>query len=713
MHGCEPAHDARERLPSGRVLSLQTVLSQSADRERVATTVRKLREKCTGLADDRLDELETRFRKNLYLQGLTPSQWYRRALAISEEVLNGQFAKIAGKVSQVLFVGSRFHFAEEPEPEILRHYETGETIPANIANAPLSPDAHTMRAIPAYLHNRLGTTILQFLRDPATSIEVFIGSREDMVAYYRSTHPPLSLKGELESPTSTEFYLFQPHADTPTVVLRGISNPSRFRHQLWQLRYAGIDCARLTIRGTFQTALVAQLETLRRELAKLPVKPTVAVMGQRWWPMEIMGTLTGISGREGEAYDRLRPTQFRIGSFTFDYLIARVAGAPPRRNKVGIVAFRMPNGSLAGDAMQALLDNGTTHVLSCGAGGSLDARSGVGSYQVFTEALSGDDVYALPQRSVFMPELPEGFPAAALGRNVTVDSPLEETNSWLQHCRKLGCTAVDVESAHLFQALCGAIARGTEIRVTPGLFISDVVGGEESLTEKIGGGDAYLQLRPLLRAYFSQVGIDAVYDADGNLHPFAMVAPTTNPELVAAAEAVPDATRQALLGVRLGGEDFPILSAPKRRVDYPDLQSMGGHKHILYVIPPSRADDQGWTSFLARSWPDKLFLAFPTETSAEIVESAKGRGFETIVIVAPEETSFPPADYIVSSDAGWGTYETIVSTHTHAVAVFADPQAHGELLVAMDNRDRGIFVSASMRPAAVLSELADIEVFDG
>ncbi len=249
--------------------------------------------------------------------------------------------------------------------------------------------------------------------------------------------------------------------------------------------------------------------------------------------------------------------------YSFDYSIAEVAGAPAGRNKVGIVAFRMPNGSLAGEAMQTLIDHGTTHVVFAGAGGSLNERAGVGAYQVYTEAAYGSNVHVLPHSTIFTPRLPDDFPLLEIGRNVTVDSPLEETNHWLERHKACGAAAVDVESAHLFSVLARAASLNPDLRVTPGLFTSDVVGGKESLSEKISGENAYVHLCTLLQAYFSQVGIAGVYDSTGNLHSFTTDDFQVNPALVKVAQAAPDVTRQAILGVRFDGEDFPILSAPK------------------------------------------------------------------------------------------------------------------------------------------------------
>ncbi len=91
-------------------------------------------------------------------------------------------------------------------------------------------------------------------------------------------------------------------------------------------------------------------------------------------------------------------------------------------------------------------------------------------------------------------------------------------------------------------------------------------------------------------------------------------------------------------------------------------------------------------SFLDGSDPEKLFLIFPSVASQDAIKLASRRGYETIIIIEPDEKSYPPADYIVSTDSGWGTYETVVATNSRAVAVFGSPDGYGDLLVAMENR---------------------------
>ncbi|MFH1652955.1 MAG: hypothetical protein ABIE74_02765 [Pseudomonadota bacterium] len=702
-------------LPDGQIIAMDTMVKQRSDLERIQVAVEKIREKLQSIDKKIVDEIEKRFFDELYLQNLSPQIWRDRAQKIVKEVLGDCYRGFENKINQVLFVSSRFHFAEIDHPEILKHYDEGEALPMTIIDTPLRPSDHTMHDINGYLNNRLGSTIIGLLQHPDCDIEIFIGPKEDMLAYYRSKEPSLTLKGEVDSPTSTEFYLFKNGTASSTVVISGINNPSRFRHQLWQLKYAGIDVRCIRTRGTFEQALKPQIETLHRELAKLPVKPRIVIVGQRWWPMEILGKLAGIEGDEGIAYETLKPTQYQIGPFTFDYLIAEVTGANAGRSSVGVIALRMPNGSLAGEAVRALLDNGATHLLLAGAGGSLSSESPVGSYQIFRKSSYDGKQHALPESAVFVPMLGSDFPLFEIGDNVTVDSPLEESRRWFGKSCDVGNSVVDVESAHIFQAIVEAVRDNPDISVTPGLFVSDVVGGEESLVEKISGENAYSHLKSLLNSWFLQLGISGVYDVSGKLHRFDVTHPVRNSVLIRNAQSVSDTTRREIMGLRMSTDDFKVVSQQRKRVDYNDFQSMMGHKHILYVVPPSKDSESAMESFkefLKKSDPEKLFLTIPSNTPQTMIEMMRKYGYETIIIVEPDNADLPAVDYIVSRGSGWGTYNTVAATNSHAIVVFGDPSANGSLLSKMENQNRPIYVYSELNNSPVFDGVDEFETFD-
>lgn len=699
----------RACLPSGRVVALDMLVRQRAERERIDSALTRFRTQC-ALSDATLSVIKRQFDDSLYLQGLTPDRWHAHALAILQPLLGVMSGAQETKINQILFFSSRFHFAEPAVPRHLQGYVTGEPIPSELFDAVPMPDDHTMHDITAYLANRMGRTVLEILRRQDCSIEVFLGPKSDMVEYYQAGGSSLVLRGELHSPTSTEFHLFSDAAGRSTVVLCGIANPSRFRHQLWQLKYAGIGLERVQVRGQLENAIEPQVAALRRELNQLPVKPRIVILGQRWWPMEMLGRLAGIIGAEGTAYRTLRPTTFQLGPFVFDYVIADIAGAPPWRSKVGLVAFRMPNGSLAGEAVRALGDAGMTHLLLAGAGGALDSSIALGTYCVFEHARYGEEAFQLPGSSLFIPDMPGGFRFTVRTSNLTVDSPLEETRPWLINAQERGCSVVDVESAHIFRALQAHPEAG-RFQVTPGLFVSDIVGSGASLVEKIGTDDTYAQLQQLLTVWFSAIGIAGVHDADGTLWRFVEAPLPRNAALCQHTESVPDLTRSKLLNARLQTDDFHIVSRQRHRVGYPDLKAMMGHRPIVYLIPPAQSDMRGYQALLDAVDPESLFLCFPANVAQPVIDRARKAHVETIVIVEPEQVDLPLADFLVARDTGWGTYDTVVAGAVQGAMVFGDPSAYASLLIKIDNEDKPILVHHTWAQAAAIARLADPERF--
>ena len=87
--------------------------------------------------------------------------------------------------------------------------------------------------------------------------------------------------------------------------------------------------------------------------------------------------------------------------------------------------------------------------------------------------------------------------------NVTVDSPLIETEKWYEdHKNKF--QNVDVETYHIVKAY-ESYKGENEVKIVPGLFISDVL-KDEPLNEKIGS-NAYEHFGDLLKGVFLELGV--------------------------------------------------------------------------------------------------------------------------------------------------------------------------------------------------------------
>src|SRR5207245_11518617 len=104
-----------------------------------------------------------------------------------------------------------------------------------------------------------------------------------------------------------------------------------------------------------------------------------------------------------------------------------------------------------------------------GAGGRLSGESQVGDYMLLNNSRYGNEIITIKSDNILVPKSPL-FSKERTTSNITVDSPLQETQRWMEENCSIGC--VDVESAHILRALNES---GASTTLTPGLFVSDVI----------------------------------------------------------------------------------------------------------------------------------------------------------------------------------------------------------------------------------------------
>lgn len=354
------------------------------------------------------------------------------------------------------------------------------------------PDKNETHTMPTekYLMNRLSSGALEQAKHHGC--EFFCGSsREDMLNHYR--HRGFDRAISISSNTSTIFDLFTNSSmGESLLVLSGMSSTTRLKHQLLQLHFADVDLNRVKLVGDIDSLKAKSGADLRNELQQLPSIPNKTLfIGARWQIMEFLGKqIFNIddSAKEGSGYGKLGVKEHKVADFVFDTATIDLDGYPHV-----VAAQRMPNGDLAYDAMKTFLDCGFSQVIMCGAGGRLAGDAQVGDYMLLNRSQYGNKRISLAQECIHVPDV-KLFGNTRLTSNVTVDSPLQETQSWLEDNKDIG--NVDVETAHILQALTEA---GPNVKVLPGLFISDVV-GEHPLEGKISTADAYQKLPELVTA---------------------------------------------------------------------------------------------------------------------------------------------------------------------------------------------------------------------
>lgn len=416
-------------------------------------------------------------------------------------------------------IGPEILIKDKDEYGLLQaRYNVGEPIP----NYVLELDVHTAHPMnmPAYLDVRLARKIAEsivFVNQQGNNTELFIGPTEDMRKYYATKG--YKEVGLLGTKSSNRFYYFENPKDPndAKVVITGILNSSRLNHVLLQLKFAGLSMNKVVIRGTFEEALKTSLIEFRNQLKGLSVPPELTFIGnrtqilivlaERLYPTE-MATLEGKSHDEKEklaeellSAHKLKTVDIGGGSFKFSYMTVLDADGQEK----GVLALRMPNGSLAYEATKLLLEHGAQTVVMIGAGGSMDSTAGLGSYHKVNASSYTDQTLYIPPDNQLELKVPK-LKVKEDRKNVTVDSPLVENKEWMRSVAEKDISSVDVETFHIFKAFNEALEDNPDLKIFSGLFISDVL-GEHPLEEKINVENAWKGLPLLLNSAFDNLGI--------------------------------------------------------------------------------------------------------------------------------------------------------------------------------------------------------------
>ena len=360
----------------------------------------------------------------------------------------------------------------------------------------------------SYIRNRLPDNVVDMARRelPKSMVELlkssssnrlafFVGTEKDMLGYYTGVKG-LDHVGEFKSPTSTQFDLFaHPKNDKEFIVVAsGMASNARVAHQSYQFKFAGIDVSQVPIRGDIPRLVHDDVAALKAELAELSKgnKDAVFFIGNRKAVLNTLSPETRLESNE-------------TGTFRYSHILTS-------DGNTSYTGLRMPNGDLAYHATKAVLEAGFRDIVMVGAGGSFPAEDNgftrkdadvtkVGQYQVVTSAtMNGDVIDIASVEGVTIRDIKEGGTINRMdGRNVTVNSPLEENDAWY-NTNSQKFSSVDVETYHIFKAIKDFLSEhpGEKITLLPGLFSSDVL-KDHPLDQKIDLNNAYGNLGEFLK----------------------------------------------------------------------------------------------------------------------------------------------------------------------------------------------------------------------
>lgn len=466
-------------------------------------------ENSTALVKDAVTAASNEAIKHKDIEGFTAHLTEKLdAIGLSRSVNLADLFKRIPEFNFQRSLGSVSHVRAERKVALKEAFDSFQTI-GSIDPQVLTTDIdapHPMN-IGSYLHNRLPDNMLDMARRDLPKsmvamlksgsnnrLEFFVGNKSDMLDYYTGVKG-LDHVGEFNSPTSTEFNLFaRPKNDNEFIVVAsGMASNARIAHQSYQFKFAGIDVSQVPIRGEIRRLVHADVAAFREKLAELPKgdKDAVFFIGNRKAVLNILSPGTNFKTIEK-------------GSFKFSHILTN-------DGKTSYTGLRMPNGDLAYHATKAVLEAGYRDIVMVGAGGAFPHEfngfirkdtdvTKVGQYQVVTSAMmNGDTIDIKSLKGVIIRDIKAGGPINQKdGRNVTVNSPLEENDTWY-NANSQKFSSVDVETYHILRAIRDFQDEHPEEKITllPGLFSSDVL-KDHPLDQKINPDNAYKNLGEFL-----------------------------------------------------------------------------------------------------------------------------------------------------------------------------------------------------------------------
>ena len=234
-------------------------------------------------------------------------------------------------------------------------------------------------------------------------------------------------------------------------MILGIGNETKLNHLLILLKLSdiNIDLDKIIIRGNLENFIhenKTELENIIDNIeAKTKIKIDSVFLGNRSlillefakikYPNEMRDFSNqnkderkNISFAERILKERHNLKTYEIGNgvYKFSYFEFSIKSKKSQKEKkLGIIAFRMPNGSLAKIATEIFLERKINHFIRVGAGGSLCNLSQVGSYQLIKSTCYNKNKIMINELGFKEMKINlNEIPVLENGNNITLDSPL-------------------------------------------------------------------------------------------------------------------------------------------------------------------------------------------------------------------------------------------------------------------------------------------------
>lgn len=358
---------------------------------------------------------------------------------------------------------------------------------------PKEPSSNPLIDVPSYLDHRFPKDLRTFLVDNSKSIEVCLGNEEEFKRTVATKYPDYRFKAQLTTISSLNFFVYskKDNLNDIKIFVQNITSPARLNHFSYILKHIGVTLGKLPTLGSFEEVYEKERKALENWSSQWKEQPKVLFIGTSILPY---------IGKDMKVKDKLETpnnTMLCRGSYL------KITG--PDQKSLPVLSFSMPNGELSGVLTKFCLEKGIETIIMLGAGGALKSKDftpHISDYISFSSSYLDDQILSIPQENLhpLVHELPKDLPFYNQREtHQTVSSPLLEDETWLNEVESKNVSIVDVETAHIVKNFLSEIAKNPNIKILPGLFISDVVNVKgETLTEKISSEKAFANTPELI-----------------------------------------------------------------------------------------------------------------------------------------------------------------------------------------------------------------------
>ncbi len=223
---------------------------------------------------------------------------------------------------------------------------------------------HTMLDLGKYCYKRMDKPISDMLQratagDPAMAPEVFLGSEQEMKAFYAAKG--FSTSYNTFDSNGTYYLVFQ-RGDVVKPVIFGIDSPARLTQVTALLAHGKVDTSKIVVRGAMDRVRLKARNELEQGLAALGKGVAGVVINNT---NEAIAALAASAGVDAAAVSNSATTT--IGPFKFDTIEVQAVG---RAAPEVILCFKPAYGELTQDLVNACLAVGARNFLIGGAAGS-------------------------------------------------------------------------------------------------------------------------------------------------------------------------------------------------------------------------------------------------------------------------------------------------------------------------------------------------------